>query len=72
MSCLRRDSACIVRRTDHLSAAAASNTGMFTHSNEFCVRSWDFRFPMTLPMSGNRFVFLQNAHTHAGKKRGVN
>lgn len=39
MSCLRGDSASTVRRADHLSAAAASNTRMFTRDREFCVHA---------------------------------
>lgn len=66
MSCLRRGSACIVRRTDNLSAAAASNAGMFTHDNEFRVYAWDCRFPMTLLMRAgkhrSKLCFLQNTH----------
>lgn len=70
MSCLRCDSACIVRRTDHLLAAAASNAGMFTRDNEFCVYAWDCRFPMTLLMRAgkhrNKLCFCR-IHTCAGK-----
>lgn len=67
MSCLRRGSACVVRRTDNLSAAAASNTAMFTHDNEFRAYAWDCRFPMTLLMRAGKHrnklcFFLQNTH----------
>lgn len=45
---------------DRLSAAAASNTRMFTHDNEFCVHVCDCRFSSDI--ADAQIVSLQNTH----------